>query len=170
MKKIKSLFKKNVKLVIGIIIGGVVLWTLGVYAATILASNQVVYDNSSSGISATNVQDALDELYTKAKNMVPIDPNTFNTNTAKTVYASSKGVCIKRNNKLNCFKINNWAEEQTHIQQVFSDISCNVYSSYVICSAADFNCLVYSYGRVYCRDRSDYSNCGVDADGSLNCN
>ena len=169
MKKIKSLFKKNVKLVIGIIIGGVVFGTLGVYAATILASNQVVYDNSSSGISATNVQDALDELYTKAKNMVPIDPNTFNTNTAKTVYASSKGVCIKRNNKLNCFKINNWAEEQTHIQQVFSDISCSVDSSNVYCIASDFDCSVHSNGIVRCYDYSSRSACNVLSSGFVNC-
>ena len=73
MKKIKSLFKKNVKLVIGIIIGGVVFGTLGVYAATILYNaNEIGYDNTrvaiekTSGGNATNVQEAIESLYTKA--------------------------------------------------------------------------------------------------------
>ena len=65
MKKIKEVLKKNVKLVIGIIIGAVISGT-SVYAAILYASSDVGYDNTSSGMSATNVQDALDELYTKA--------------------------------------------------------------------------------------------------------
>ena len=170
MKKIKKLLLGNIKTVVAFILGVIVSGTT-VYAATILfASNQVGYDNTSSGLTSTNVQDALDELYTKAQNMVPIDPNTFNTNTAKTVYASSKGVCIKRNNKLNCFKINNWSEEQNHIQQVFSDISCYVYSSSVGCFASDFTCYVSSYGSVRCDASSDDSHCNVDSDGSVSCN
>ena len=170
MKKVKKFLIGNIKTVVAFILGIIISGTT-VYAATILfASNQVSYDNTSSGMSATNVQDALDELYTKAQNMVPIDPNTFNTNTKKTVYASSKGVCIKRNNKLNCFKINNWSEEQNHIQQVFSDISCNVNSSYVDCNASDFHCYVRSNGYVYCNDQSDRSLCDVPADGSVYCN
>ena len=169
MKKIKELFKKNIKLVIGFIVGGIVFGTGGVYAATTLLSQSVYYNNSTSGATSTNVQGALDELYTRANNIVPIDPDTFNTNTAKTVYASSKGVCIKRNGKLNCFKMNNWAEEQTHIQQVFSDISCNVNSSYVLCGASDFYCRVSSDGHVLCLARSDSSACDVSTDGSVHC-
>ena len=170
MKKFHKYIKSNVKLVIGIIIG-MVLPITTVYAATILfASNQVSYDNTTSGLSSTNVQDALDELDTMAANSgVPIDPDTFKTNPEKTVYASSKGVCIKRNNKLSCFKINNWAEEQNHIQQVFSDVSCSVDSSRVTCSASDFLCYVYSSGYVRCTDKSDYSYCVVKADGSVKC-
>ena len=36
---------------------------LGVYATTLIASNDVTYDNSSSGLTSTNVKGALDELY-----------------------------------------------------------------------------------------------------------
>lgn len=153
------------------VVSGIIFTIVGVYAATTFSSAQVTYTANSQ----TTVEGALNDLYTKANNMVPmvpivpIDPNTFNTNTAKTVYASSKGVCIKRNNKLNCFKINNWAEEQTHIQQVFSDISCTVSSSDVSCSAIDFYCRVYSNGYVYCLDQSDDSRCYVFPDGSVNC-
>ena len=164
-----KLIKRNVKTILAFVIG-VIISGGAVYAASILA-NQVTYDNTSSGLTSTTVQGALDELNAKAANSggVPIDPDTFQTNTAKTVYASNKGICIKRNNKLNCFKINNWAEEQNHIQQVFSDISCDVFSSLVDCDASDFDCLVHSDGRVLCIDNSDDSNCSVNSDGSVNC-
>ena len=170
MKKIKKILLDNTKIAVAFIIG-VLIGVPIVYAATILFnSNQVRYDNTSSGTSATNVQDALDELYTKADNMVSIDLDTFQTNRGRTIYASSEGVCIKRNNKLNCFKINNWAKEQNHLQQVFSDISCNVNSSNVNCNASDFNCNVDSNGNVNCKDQSANTNCNVYADGSVNCN
>ncbi len=167
--KIKLFFRKNLKLFIGIIISGTT-----VYAATIIFnSNQVAYDNTRSEMSVTNVQDALDELYTKANTLIDpsyIDFTTLATNTKKTVLASKNGVCIKRNNKVSCFKINNWAEEQNHIQQVFSDISCYVDSSRVSCSASDFGCDVFSGGGVSCGDFSDYSSCVVGEGGSINCN
>lgn len=145
-----------------------------VYAATILfASNQVSYDNTTSGLSSTNVQGALDELYTRANTWIDpsyIDFGTLATNTAKTVLASKNGVCIKRNNKVSCFKANNWAVEKDHIQQVFSDISCDGGSSGVFCIASDFFCVGYSYGYVHCNDESDSSGCDVDSDGSVSCN
>ena len=160
-KKSKKILSGIIGLILGISITGVVAYS--VYA------NTVTYDNTQSGLQSTEVQRAIDELYTKANNMVPIDPDTFKTNTAKTVYASKLGVCIKRNNKLNCFKINNWDIEKDHIQQVFSDISCNVTSSDVNCGAADFYCHVRSDGYVNCVDISDYSHCSVISDGSVGC-
>ena len=59
----KKVLKNNSKLIIGIILG--LIWSMGIaYAATIYyASVNVSYDNTSSGLKATNVQDALDELY-----------------------------------------------------------------------------------------------------------
>ena len=80
---------KNIRIIIAFIVGAVIAGST-VY---VLALNgaEVGYDNTSSGMSATNVQDALDELYTKAQNMVPIDPDTFNTNTAKLYMQVVKG-------------------------------------------------------------------------------
>lgn len=168
----KKLIKSNIKLIIGILIG-MVLSITTVYAATILfASNQVSYDNTTSGLSSTNVQDALDELYTKANTWIDpsyIDFGTLATNTNKTILASKNGVCIKRNNKVSCFKVNNFAEEQNHIQQVYSDVTCSVSSSYVFCDASDFLCGVYSSGIVRCSDSSDNSNCYVGSAGSVSC-
>ena len=171
------MIKKNFKYILGVITG-VLLCSGVVYAANLLASN-IAYDNTNSGMKDSNnndvttVQGAIDVLYDKAENAgVPgdaIDFSTINTNTTKKVLASSKGVCINRNNKLNCFKINNWSEEQNHIQQVFSDISCNVDSSYVDCEASDFNCRVYSDDHVYCRDLSDNSGCTVYGNGLVIC-
>ena len=106
MEKIKDFVKKNYKVVIGIIIGITISVGIGVSA---VATKDVVYNNSKSGLTSTNLQGAIDELYEKANNSgVPIDPDTFQINNDKTVYASSKGVCIFRNNKLNCFKVNNF--------------------------------------------------------------
>ena len=45
------------------ILGGLILGSAGVLAATYFPSSDVTYDNSSSGLSSTNVQGAIDELY-----------------------------------------------------------------------------------------------------------
>ena len=63
MKRIKELFKNNLKLIIGIMIGAMISG-IGVYAVAV-ASSSVSYDNTSSGSSATTVKEALDELYGK---------------------------------------------------------------------------------------------------------
>jgi hypothetical protein len=162
--------KNKVKLLLAFILGIAV--TSGVVYASNLLASDVAYDNTQSGLTATNVQSALDELNTKANTWIDpsyIDFGTLATNTAKTVLASSKGVCIKRNNKVSCFKVNNWAEEQNHIQQVFSDISCYVDSSIVSCSASDFTCGVYSDGFVDCDDDSGSSYCTVNSGGTVKC-
>lgn len=51
------------KTVLTIIISGLLFASIGVYAATTLASSSVSYDNTTSGGSSTNVQGAVDELY-----------------------------------------------------------------------------------------------------------
>jgi len=62
----KKLFKNNIKLLIGIIIG-LILGCSAIYVvATTYYSNNVVYNNANSTLTATNVQDALDELYRKS--------------------------------------------------------------------------------------------------------
>ena len=167
MKKIKNFFKNNVKVVAAFVIG-ILISCVSVYAATIIGAGEVSYTNNSQ----TSVQSALDQLYTRANTWIDpsyIDFTTLATNTNKTILASKNGICIKRNNKVSCFKVNNWSEEQNHIQQVFSDVSCYVGSSRVGCNASAFGCYVYSTGRVDCDDYSDNSYCYVYADGSVNC-
>lgn len=185
MKRIKELFKNNLKLIIGIMIGAIISG-IGVYAATV-ASSSVSYDNTSSGSSATTVKAALDELYTKAASCKKIKDNTVYfafgepttssttdyTTLGKNVFVAKNGdqksVCIIRNSKLRCFDNNNWVVEKDHIQQVFSDISCYVDSSRVRCDASDFRCGVDSYGFVYCDDYGTDESCYVYGDGSVEC-
>ena len=97
------------------------------------------------------------------------DYTTLNKNVFVALNGSQKSVCIIRNSKLHCFDNNNWPIEKDHVQQVFSDISCDVYSSDVDCTASDFRCYVTSDGRVSCTDRSTSGSCHVYGDGSVYC-
>ena len=58
--KHKDFFKKNL---IGFILGILSAGAVSVIAATYFPSNDVTYDNGTSGLSSTNVQGAIDELY-----------------------------------------------------------------------------------------------------------
>lgn len=63
MKKLKKFLKNNFKLFIGFTLGSL-LSGFTVYASTIYYNgDNVGYDNTSSGMTSDNVQDALDELY-----------------------------------------------------------------------------------------------------------
>ena len=50
------------------ILGALIFGTIGVSAATYFPSNDVTYDNTKSGLSSTNVQGAIDELYNTCMN------------------------------------------------------------------------------------------------------
>ncbi len=56
------MIKRNYKLIVGIIIGAILTGTT-VYAATIISSINVEYNNENSKLVADNVQDAIDEVY-----------------------------------------------------------------------------------------------------------
>ena len=71
---------------IGIIIGLVLAGT-GVYAAIMYQSSEVGYDNSNSGLTSTNVQAALDELYEEQQ--IP-SPNSFSTDSWSTIKKAIK--------------------------------------------------------------------------------
>ncbi len=59
-EKTKEFLKKYL---IGFILGIISACTISVIAATYFPSNDVTYDNTESGLSSTNVQGAIDELY-----------------------------------------------------------------------------------------------------------
>ena len=64
MKKMSKFIKNNFKgIIIGTIIGILLCGTIGVMAITYFPSNDVTYDNKESGLTSTNVQGAIDELY-----------------------------------------------------------------------------------------------------------
>ena len=62
MKKIFKFIKQNI---IGLIVGGIVFGSIGVYAVVVITSKEITYEDNTS-IGATNVQDAIDKLNTKA--------------------------------------------------------------------------------------------------------
>ena len=66
--------KANIKYIFGIIISIIVSSVISVTAAgTLFDSNEVIYDNSSSGLNASTVKGALDELYAAANNYAAYD-------------------------------------------------------------------------------------------------
>ena len=86
MKKLiedKSILYAIIGLILGVSITGVVAYS--VYA------NKVTYDNTQSGLQSTNVQGAIDELYTKTNTW--INPSYIeldkivSTNTTKKIFA-----------------------------------------------------------------------------------
>ena len=65
-KLLRKIFKNSrVNFLTGIMVG-IVIAASGVYAATLVNSKNVTYNNANSTLSSTNVQDALDELYKKS--------------------------------------------------------------------------------------------------------
>ena len=69
-KKTKYYLKNNL---IGLIVGGIIFGSLGVYAAITFPSNEVSFDPSNSTLKSTNVKDAIDELYKKCTNPAAAD-------------------------------------------------------------------------------------------------
>ena len=63
-EKFRKVFRNRIFIfVLGVLVSG----AMGVYAATYFPSNDVTYDNSSSGLKSTDVQGAIDELYNTCK-------------------------------------------------------------------------------------------------------
>ena len=65
--KLKKIFKSRIFIfVLGILISG----SVSVFAVTYFPSNQVTYDNKTSGLNSTDVQGAIDELYNTCSSAV----------------------------------------------------------------------------------------------------
>lgn len=148
--------KKLKSFATGLAIGGILAGS-GVYASTIGAGN-VSYSNASSGISATNAQGAIDTLYKKASTYIDpsyIDFTDLMTNSGRNILGSAAGVCIKLDNKVSCFKPNNYEFEKDHIKEVFSSNgTCTTETTgmkYVTCHNPIYQCKVDIRG-VKCDD------------------
>ena len=70
MERIINKLKVSKKNIICFILGAIIFSAISVYAATYFPSNQVTYDNRTSGLSSTNVQGAIDELYNTCSSAV----------------------------------------------------------------------------------------------------
>ena len=124
MKKIKDLVNKNYKVVIGIIIGITISIVIGVSA---VATKDITYDNSKSGLTSTNLQGAIDEIYEKAKptefkvgDYVSMTPTktTFTVPMTLTGYTS--------NHTINPSELNLW-----RVIRINSDNTVDMVSEYV---------------------------------------
>ena len=174
---IKNKDKKITNILIGMILG-IVLAGTSAYAAIIYSSDQVSYSNSTSGLTSTNVQGALDELNilcssssTTGIDASYIDFGSISVNANKTIIGSNNGICIIRNDQISCFKRNNYTEEREHLNQVFSDITCSGANSTssIDCYATDYQCSAKSYGWIACYDRTDSSGCVLAQSGNIRC-
>lgn len=56
----KKYLKNNI---ISFVIGTIIFGVIGIYAVVTFPSNEVFYDNTSSGLSSTNIKGVIDELY-----------------------------------------------------------------------------------------------------------
>ena len=118
--------KKNYKIVIGFIIG-IILSATGVYAVTYYGEGtDLTYNNTSSGLKATNIQEALDELYEEANDPCPgyycekykttlslgdyvsytPTSTSYTTDTSKTGYTSTQTINPSELNLWRILKIN----------------------------------------------------------------
>lgn len=140
LKNIKEKIIKNKKYILGIITGILISGTT-VYAATVISAVNVSYSNTSSKLSSTNIQDAIDELYNKAKNNCPLgykcEKESFFDYTGDDGY----GACIWRNNNPECFLAGNYKKELSHAKEVFGENNCkyvesedSYYGNYTSCS------------------------------------
>ena len=78
MKKISKFIKKNFKgIITGTIIGVLLCGTISVCAVTYFESNLVTYDNTESGLTSSNVQGAIDELYNSCFPKGTLDGTVF---------------------------------------------------------------------------------------------
>ena len=66
-KNLKKIFNSKVFV---FVLGGLLFSVVSVYAVTYFPSNQVTYDNKTSKLNSTNVQGAIDELYTTCSSAV----------------------------------------------------------------------------------------------------
>ena len=197
MKKVKNLFKNSkTKFILGLILG-IILTGGGVYAATIGNSKDVYYDNATSNLSSTNVQDALDELYQKLNKKVYFYGDTYRDGSSAFGHQSylttnfmdivnnlgskafvgidnngNKSACIYRDNKVTCLKAGekNWETNKAMLNTTtFPEATCDADSSVATCSDDSFACDALPYGYVYCSDNDVDLNCGVYADGRVKC-
>ena len=85
-EKLKKIFNNKIFM---FIFGGVLFSAVSVYAVSYFPSNQVTYDNKTSGLKSSDVQGAIDELYTTCSKATSsgkymyyaiADYNTGNTN------------------------------------------------------------------------------------------
>ncbi len=128
MTKIKELLKKSSRFFLGLAIG--LTLSIGVGYAVTVAGSSTTYDKSTSGLSSTNVQAAIDELYKKAKD-TKVNTNIVNAYTYDKINCTTgeelgctKSNCLKNKSRGSCpagtiidYKVNNTTQVRFHVIQ-----------------------------------------------------
>ncbi len=96
---VARIFKIIRQNIIGFILGLLVMGT-GVYAATVILGSNVVYDNASSKLTSTNVQDAIDELYNKTFVKKKIKAYTYSETGSNKCINGEEKTCVENT----CYK------------------------------------------------------------------
>lgn len=188
MNKIKNLIKKKYKVIISFFLGMFVAGTTVFAGTKYFSATETTYANTSSTLSSTNVNDALDELYEKTKTMVNTGYiSTFSNlkfSSNKKIMASNYMVCINyyaNNYSVVCFKYKNFEVEKYRLRRVFGYRYCSVDNGYgtfysendpgtntkISCTANNFTCEVQKTGYVYCGTAG--KSCYISS-GTATCN
>ena len=109
------MIKRNYKLIVGIIIGAILTGTT-VYAATIISSINVGYNNASSKLVADNVQEAIDEVYDRIFNKELITAYEYSEEDLKCINGEEK-TCVKTD----CYKKGKTCKQGTVIKYYVND-------------------------------------------------
>ncbi len=103
--------KERIKTIVIIILAVMVISISGVYAATIISSINVGYNNESSKLVADNVQDAIDEVYDKSFNKELITAYEYSEEDPKCINGEEK-TCVKTD----CYKKGKTCKQGTVIK------------------------------------------------------
>ena len=99
-KRVKKFINNRVKIIIAFILGALISGGT-VYAAYLYEADEVSYSNTTSGATTTNVQDALDELYTKSNTW--INPNNIFGTPEYYAFGTYKGWCSSTDTNCNSY-------------------------------------------------------------------
>ena len=103
--------KEKIKTIVIIILAVMVISISGVYAATIISSINVGYNNESSKLVADNVQEAIDEVYDKSFNKELITAYEYSEQEPKCINGEEK-TCVKTD----CYKKGKTCKQGTVIK------------------------------------------------------
>ncbi len=108
--------KERIKMLIIFVLGGITLGGIGVYAATIISSINVEYNNENSKLVANNVQEAIDEVYDKSFNKELITAYEYSEQDPKCINGEEK-TCVKTD----CYKKGKTCKQGTVIKYYVND-------------------------------------------------
>ena len=150
-EKIKKVLKNRIFLCILI---AIIFGTIGVSAATYFSSSSVTYDNKESGLSSTNVQGAIDELYTK------IPDNTTASDLKQNIVTSGDGLYKDENEEGRYFYKGNNPNNY---------IAFNGYMWRIISIEKDETLKIINMSRIYDQSWGENSDVSLDwKDATLN--